>query len=73
MANGVTKYGVAILKVYFPNSNFCCGECPFLDKDRAGRLYCPMTKMVVDDLELMNFRCPLEIVEVDKTNNFEDV
>ena len=69
MSESVKTYAVATLTLYFPNNDVCCGKCPVMDKDRANRLYCPMTNMIIDDLGVQNFRCPLNIVAVDKSDD----
>lgn len=70
MANGVTKYAVANLKVFFPGGIISCGNCQFADKDRLGRPYCTDTHLVIDNLEERNYGCRLQILAMDEDDDF---
>lgn len=70
MANGVTKYGVANLKVYFPGGTISCGNCEFAYQDNLGRPRCADTKLVITDLEDRNYGCRLQILAIDEEDEF---
>lgn len=70
MTDGVQKYGIATVTMYFPENDFSCRRCRLYNKDRK---YCQATGEPIIDDRFPGLECKLNIIGVDKTNNFEDV
>ena len=71
MADGVQKYAVASLTMFFPDNDVSCRRCRAYNKDRK---YCQATGEPIIDDRFCGLECKLNVIAVDATNNnFEDV
>ena len=66
MNNGVTKYAVATLTMYFPDNDISCRRCRAYNKDSRK---CQATGEPIIDDRFPGFECKLNVVAVDKDKN----